>query len=420
MMFQFAPAIQAEINSGVYEVVRNAVTGELIGVARRATGEFVALAIGMVTEAGGLGIDPLLTPPQLATGGLQLVQTQIGFQKQTAKILDLLQARVGVLQATTEAIGVGSVADIALSAVNLHQVLKLREKVKQRKLEVKDGFFDWKALKDQKAEIIQQIQLLAKEVEFKQHRTILVQAYGRFVRAIADLKDALQLADINLRNAEIENARGIFCQALADYARPELLAESCCARLRRQECVWAIEQAIAIAYQLQGAYEVVSDRLTLLQQKMRQDLLNIIDCCQSQAQLDFIFPEIARIHGHDLTVLKSWQNHINWMQALAPVERQMLASLERPDTDSCDRKNQVVVAVPAEQLLYENLKQQSHYLSLRDRLRFLVQPDLRQSYELYIQQQASASSYQALASSNWAEIPDLTVANLYWYFKAKG
>jgi len=29
------------------------------------------------------------------------------------------------------------------------------------------------------------------------------------------------------------------------------------------------------------------------------------------------------------------------------------------------------------------------------------------------------SGYKALASSNWQEIPDLTVANLYWYFKDK-
>jgi len=31
----------------------------------------------------------------------------------------------------------------------------------------------------------------------------------------------------------------------------------------RQESVWAIEQAIIMTFQLQGGYEVVSDRLTL-------------------------------------------------------------------------------------------------------------------------------------------------------------
>ena len=78
-----------------------------------------------------------------------------------------------------------------------------------------------------------------------------------------------------------------------------------------------------------------------------------------------------------------------------------------------------VVAKPEEQLLYENVKQKSHYLSLRDQLKFLLKPDLRSTHESYISQQATTSGYQALAPSNWQDIPDLTVANLYWYFKAK-
>jgi hypothetical protein len=37
----------------------------------------------------------------------------------------------------------------------------------------------------------------------------------------------------------------------------------------------------------------------------------------------------------------------------------------------------------------------------------------------YIMQQATASGYKTLVPSNWQEIPDLTVANLYCYFKDK-
>lgn len=55
---------------------------------------------------------------------------------------------------------------------------------------------------------------------------------------------------------------------------------------------------------------------------------------------------------------------------------------------------------PEEQLLYENLKQKSHYLSLRDQLRFMVKPDLRQNHESYVSQQAIASGYKALAPAN--------------------
>jgi hypothetical protein len=47
----------------------------------------------------------------------------------------------------------------------------------------------------------------------------------------------------------------------------------------------------------------------------------------------------------------------------------------------------------------------------------MLKPNLRQGHESYISQQATASGYKALAPSNWQEIPDFTVANLYWYFK---
>lgn len=395
-----------------------------------ATGQFVAHAVGVIGQ-------PFLAVPNLIFGVAQMVQTDRGFQK-TYKMLDTgfqeiygrldlvqaglqaLQTSVGVLQATTAVIGVGTVAGVALSAVNLHQTLKLREDVKQMRLEVKNGFLDLKqALKDQGAEIIQRIDQVAQDVEFKHHRAILVQAYGLFAKAITRLQSALTLQDVNLRNSEISGARDMLFKALADYDNCHILEGTCSAgQLRRQECVWAIDQAITTTFQLQGAYEVVSDRLSHLQHKIRQDALTVIDRCESQEELDFLFPEITRIHGHDLAVLETWQNQVDWIQTLSPDDRQLLASSDIPDADSLDSNEApVVVAQPEEQSLYENLKQKSHYLSLRDQLQFMVKPDLRRTHESYISQQATASGYKALAPSNWQEIPDLTVANLYWYFK---
>lgn len=72
---------------------------------------------------------------------------------------------------------------------------------------------------------------------------------------------------------------------------------------------------------------------------------------------------------------------------------------------------------PVELSFYEALKQKSHYDSLRDQLRFIVKPELRQQHESYVFQRANATGYKALAPSNWQEVPDLTVANLYHYFK---
>lgn len=400
MLFQFAPAIEAGIRSGVYEIVRNPVTGQLLGIARdKATGRFVAHAIGVTR-------DPLVVSAQALVGNIQM--------------LDALQISVGVLQATTAVIGVGTIASVALSAVNLHQTLKLREDVKQLRLEVKDGFIDLKkALKDQGTEIIQRIDQVAQDVEYKHHRTILIVAYGRFIQALNCLKDALKLPDVNLRNAQIGTARGMLFQALADYNNPLLFQETCLAgQLRRKECAWAIDQAITTTYQLQDAYEVVSDRLSHLQNQIRQDTLNIIDACESESELDFLFPEITRIHDHDLAVLNSWQNHIDWKRSLSPEDVKMLLSSDFSNSDTHIQETTTALVAPPEQLLYENLKQKSHFLSLRDQIIFMMQPTLRKEAEIYITKQAHQHNYKAL-SSNLQQASNLAVANLYWYFKVR-
>ena len=124
--FVFPPTIQAGIASGAYEVVRNAATGQLLGIARdRATGRFVGHAVGAITNNNPLfsllGINPI--------GGVigigQMVQTHRGFQAVLSN-LNAIQSSLGVLQATTALIGVGTVTSVVLSAVNLHQTLKLR------------------------------------------------------------------------------------------------------------------------------------------------------------------------------------------------------------------------------------------------------------------------------------------------------
>jgi hypothetical protein len=33
--------------------------------------------------------------------------------------------------------------------------------------------------------------------------------------------------------------------------------------------------------------------------------------CESHDELDFLFPELTRIHNHDLVIIESWQNHID-------------------------------------------------------------------------------------------------------------
>ena len=256
MLFQFAPAIQELINSGNYEIVRDTVTGQLVGIVRdKATGKFVAHAVGLATKATGFTVNPLFAPAQLVMGGLQMVQTHMGFQK-TYTMLNALQNSVGVLQATTAVIGVGTVAGLALSAVNLHQTLKLREDVKQLRLEVKDGFIDMKeVLKDQGVEILKHIDQVAQDIEFKHHRTILAQAYGHFIEAVNWLRNTLKLPDATDRNAALVGVEGMLRKAIADYNNPQLYNDiSAAGKLRRFECAWAIDQTITLTYELRGAF----------------------------------------------------------------------------------------------------------------------------------------------------------------------
>ena len=122
-------------------------------------------------------------------------------------------------------------------------------------------FIDLKqALKDQGAEIRQLIEQVAQDIKFEQHRTVLIRAYGLFVQAINRLRSAMQLQNISRRNAEIDAARGMLFEALADYTNPHLLAETCApGQLRRLECSWAIEQAIVITCQVQNEVSAVCD-----------------------------------------------------------------------------------------------------------------------------------------------------------------
>lgn len=419
MVFVFPPHIQAGLISGTYEVVKNS-AGVLLGIARDTeTGRFVGSAIGMVAE-------PLFAIPDFVLGVAQMVQTDL-ISKETYKRLDViqyglnsLQANVGIISASTAVIGVGVVAIAAMSAVNLHQTLKMREDIKELKLTVTHGFISIDALlKDQKADVIAEIKLLAASINFEQHRLILSRAYQKFAQAQRLIQNALLMEDKHTRNSTLTSAQHILANALADYNNPELFKATCAVGyLRRVECAWVIEQTISLTYQLLNEPASVSNSLSHLQERIRQDILTVIERC-TKDEIDFIFPEITRIYNQDLAVLNSWQNQVDWMLSLSADERKQLASLNMETTPVSNTHKKVsIVAEPEEMALYQNLQQKSHFKSLRDQLRFLIKPSLRQKHESYISEKANTSGYKALAPSSWQEIKDLTVANLYWYFQS--
>ncbi len=428
MLFEFSPAIQAGIEAGKYVQVFS--NGIPIGMARDSvTGQFVSHAIGAAVQNNPLS--PLVSPLEFVTNGAAMIQNHMGFQETYRQVgivqsgLQALQTSVGVLQATTALIGVGTVANIALSAINLQQTLKLREDVKQMRLEVKNGFIDLKqALREQGAEIRQVIEEVAQDIKFEQHRVVLVQAYGLFTQALQRFRSAMQIQDDSRRNAEIDAVRGMLYQALASYTNPQLLGETCApGQLRRLECAWAIEQVIVATYQVQNEMSAVSDRLYHLKNHICENAATIINSCTSEDELNFLFPEMSRIRNHDLAVVETWQNQIDWMRSLPASEIELLNNSDLNSSESEEiaeiKSTSTAFSVPPEQVIYENLREKSHYYSLRDQLRFMFAAHLRKDYENYINLKAKAAGYKTLVTSNLEQASDLTIVNLYHYFNIR-
>ncbi len=423
MLFQFPPIIEAGIEAGKYAPVFSS-AGIPLGIARdSATGQFVGLAVGVLGN-GGVPLNPLTAPLQAATGVAGMYQAHRGFQSIEAG-LQTLQSSVGILQATTAVIGVGVAAGVALSAVNLYQTLKLRKAVERLELKLENGFLDLKkALKDQGDEVITVIAEVAQDIKFEQHRVILVKAYGLFSKALDRLRSVLKLQDINRINAEIDAARGMLFEALADYSNPQLLENvSAPGMLRRSECAWSIEQAIILTYQMQSELFVVSDRLQSLQGKIRQDTLKVIESIRDQDEIDFLFPEISRLHHHDLVVLDYWRNQLDWMKSLSGQDIKLLQTADFTQgnvvINSDEQGTQMLLYEPLELTVYKDLLKKSHFGSLQDQLVFMMNPESRKNAELYISEAADSFGHKILASMNLQSVSDLTVANLYWYFQLK-
>ena len=415
MYFVFPPLIQAGLAAGQLVQVISKSGVPLSLVRNAATGQFAGQAIGVV------GSNPLFGVPNLVLNSYTAYQSGkiLDQGRQTMQAVQALAQSVSVLQATTAVIGVGTVAAAALSAVNLYHTLKLRKEVAALRLEVRDGFLDLKqALQAQGTEIIQHIDRVAEDVEFRHHRTILVSAYGRFRQAIAQLQLAVKIQDPTRRQADIQAARNMMFQALADYDNPQLLTNmNAAAYIRRRECVWAIQQAIALTYQLQGDLAGVSHQLQTLGSTMRQDSLVAIAQINSQAELDFLFPELVRIHDHDLQVVTVWEAHSDWLQTVPHDEIKALGSSDWSPVELQNPQDTVnsIVEVPSEQRLYAELQLKSTPTTLCDQLRLMMSPNLRLEYATVISQRAPSSGLNALTLDNLETTSDYAIAHLYHY-----
>lgn len=414
MIFTFKPEHMVGLATGVLEQVYS--NGVPLGIVRNAaTGQFVGHAVGILSN--GTPIQPFVIAANLATGAIEMRQNSLA--------LGAIQTSLAALQTTTLLIGVGTAVTIGLSAANLYQTLKLKKQVEQLRLEVKEGFIDLKqAFCDQGAAIIRRIEEVEQDARLGNHRLILSRAYGKFQEASRLAQSALYCQDVNVKNGELQTARQLFSEALADYKNQDLQTElNAAGYLRRLECAWAIEQSIILTYQIQGELAIVSDRLKQLENKISQDATNVIECMETEDELDFLFPEFLRIKHHDLTVLNSWKHHIDWQSSLSAEEGKLLSQADcyRVDNsaNSSSEEATTLVTVPPEKSIYEELKEKSHFDSLEVQLHFLISPQKRQKCEEYINSQAIAHNHRILGRSNLQQASDMALANLFYYFLAR-
>jgi hypothetical protein len=355
----------------------------------------------------------------------------------TKNIMQSAQAGFEALNATTALLGVGSVAGAVLSAVNLHQTLKLkqevkalRQEVKTLRLDVKEGFDNLKqALRDQGEAVLNRIE----EVEQKGEYRELSNAYSQYQQALRLMSNSMRMQDPNSRKSELSNVRQTLNEALGIYKNRELLSKIAIpGQLRRFECAWAIDQMIALTYQLQDELDVASQCLSDLREQIRKDCLEVINLTlsRSKKELDFLFPflfpELLRIHDHDLAVLDFLYNLCN---QLDPMRTHSESESKLPDrynfivpatlVNSDSSISETTVLTPPEQLFYETLKQKSNTQSLYDQFKLIMDDGLRRRYEEEIRNKAVANGHKALGQSNLKRASNMTIANLYWYFQPR-
>lgn len=416
MLYQFPRIIQAGIQAGKYVQVFSS-SGVPLSIARDATtGQFVGNAVGMLSQ--NLPLNPLTVPVSLVSSGAQMYQVHRGFQA--------VQASLGVLQATTAVIGVGVAVTGILGAVNLYQTLKLRKAVERLELNVENGFIDLKqALADQGHEITSRIDEVAKDIKFEQHRVILIRAYGLFLQALDRISSALKIESEKLRNREIGEARGMLFDALADYNNQQLLENTCVAgKLRRLECSWIIEQSIIGTYQIQDEFDAVLERLSRLEERVRESTTKLIEISEPDEDLDFLFPEIVRIHDQDIALLQSWKEHISWQKLLPEADRKLLESNDFKSSEiavlqEVEQSGNKKLYEKLELQLYEDLYERSINESIRDQLILLMSPSRRQNMKNYVVNHLQESDFNFLKESLLEDSSNFTLANLYWYFKLK-
>ncbi|MGC9526853.1 MAG: hypothetical protein ACP5D7_15070 [Limnospira sp.] len=293
--------------------------------------------------------------------------------------------------------------------------MKLQKAVKQIGIKIDNGFLDLKTLlQDQGQAILEQIDRVAEDIKFEQHRIELIRAYSHFVGASKLIQKSLLYEDLSQRKANLANALQTLHNALEIYRSPQILSDNNPpGLLRRYECAWAIEQAIAIAHTLENEMEVASRCIGELQQQIRRDAIAVANRCETQEELDFVFPELKHIHDNDLQALELWQAQIDWTRSLSSEEAEQLQAIEFTPLEDAP----LALAEPAAVAEYNAIKDKSHFASQRDQIKLMMSPKLRETYIQTVSDRAKEAGHTALIPKHLDPASPLAIANLYHYLQ---
>jgi hypothetical protein len=418
MQYIFNAAAQALQASGQAVQVFSA-AGQALPLLRDPnTGRFIAMAVqgGTALATGGMAPAVVSVVGSVAGMAMQAQQSQ-----RILSVLSEVQAGLGVLQASTAVIGVGTVASVALGAVNLWQTLKLRDEVKQLGLQMHDGFVAIeRTIANQAKEVREQIDRVAEDVIFAQHRLELIKAYGLFLSAIERVQVGLTQKNIENRRLMFANAIQDLSNALSIYRSPHILSENNApGYLRRLECGWQIRQALVISYQLQGEIESAISELIKLQTEIKSGLIEVLDRCSNSDELEFIFPEIYRIQTVDLPNFLAWQTQLEWWDTLSPEEHhdiQVLLDDELSVQASMETSGLTyAMTEPAECLLYREYAESTTPKAIRDSLYFLIDEKQRSVAIEAITAASTKHKLPALMPSVLELASHISIANLQLY-----
>lgn len=158
------------------------------------------------------------------------------------------------------------------------------------------------------------------------------------------------------------------------------------------------------------------DRLTALNTTIRKDAVATLDQAETIDELDFLFPELTRIHDHDLVAISAWNDHIEWSKTLSDEEMKQLNALEIEGIESSSIAEDSSDDKPIEYSVYEDAKSNFVPQALYDSLVYSFSPELRQKGEEYISERAALESLSAFSPQNLRKASPLAVANLELYF----